>query len=176
MSLNFTNELLPLRSEPKSNLASLFFVARRRGTNETDAPKQSKSTDRASKGRIFEGRTRTDCGVRRRHSLPAERPNFFPSFRATVFGDGARPPFSKWSTRQGTTRASPSPTPLPSALGCAQLGRSSWLSEQQHQNAFLPHKSYTFIFSTEEREGDGRENRPTHPLRSLVRPQRCSGH
>ena len=51
MSLNFTNELLPLRSEPKSNLASLFLsrdaeVQMRR----THQSKASQQTERAKEG------------------------------------------------------------------------------------------------------------------------------
>ena len=58
-------------------------------------------------------------------------------------------------------------------LCCVVLGR-------RQRNAFLPHKSYTFIFSAEGTRGDRPRPRgthaPTHPPAMQVRLQRCRGH
>ena len=141
----------PVRSkvEPRAP----FFVARRRGTNETDAPKQSKSTQR-----------RRELPTRRR-AVRSEKASFpsgqtSPLFSVRRFLERIAPALFKMVNATGY-----GPVVVGSArLCCVVLGR-------RQRNAFLPHKSYTFIFSAEGTRGDrprpegGRERDPCtrHP-------------
>ena len=122
-----------------------FFVARRRGTNETDAPKQSKSTQR-----------RRELPTRRR-AVRSEKASFpsgqtSPLFSVRRFLERIAPALFKMVNATGY-----GPVVVGSArLCCVVLGR-------RQRNAFLPHKSYTFIFSAEGRGETDRGRRERDP-------------
>lgn len=145
-----------------------FFVARRRGTNETDAPKQSKSTDRASKGRIIQG---GGHGLRsEKASFPTSRAaKLLPFFPCDGFWRRSPPALFKMvnATRHNSGESVAYSTPVGTRL-CTVGSVVLALGATAPKCLFTSQKLHLHLFHRG--EGGRREGEPPNPPATLARP------
>lgn len=167
MSLNFTNELLPLRSEPKSNLASLFLsrdaeVQMRR----THQSKASQQTERAK-----EGSSRGGHGLRsEKASFPTSRAaKLLPFFPCDGFWRRSPPALFKMvnATRHNSGESVAYSTPVGTRL-CTVGSVVLALGATAPKCLFTSQKLHLHLFHRG--EGGRREGEPPNPPATLARP------